>query len=225
MTRTASDAGVDAACGSAKDGHDAVPFPPAVPAPASDHTSRDISGQMPLPVASDGTTAGAPQGEGEAPTTPRGDAILTITAYGTPITQGSIRSLGKGRPSVHSNAKTLKPWRQAVKQAAADVMLTHDQLDGPVRVDLLLCFARPAAHWRSGRNAHLLRDRAPFRPITRATGDIDKLARAILDALGQAGVYVDDSQVVDVRARKVWAGDEEALRHPGVHITVREVTR
>lgn len=218
MTTTqTSSTGVNAAALAAKDTAMAPADTAAgAPAPVLDQTSASGTEDA----------AGPTQGEGEGPAAPfRGDAVITVTAYGTPVPQGSISSLGKGRPAVHSNAKRLKPWRKAIRQATADVMLGHDQLDGPLRVDLLFAFDRPAAHWRTGANAHRLRDRAPVRPSNRGSGDVDKLSRAVLDALTDAGLYGDDSQVVDLRALKRWAGDEESLRQPGVHIVVREVTR
>lgn len=46
--------------------------------------------------------------------------------------------------------------------------------------------------------------------------DIDKLCRAVLDALTDAGVWADDSQVVDLGATKVYATGH----HIGAHITV-----
>lgn len=46
--------------------------------------------------------------------------------------------------------------------------------------------------------------------------DIDKLCRAVLDALTDAGVWVDDSQVVDLGATKIYTSGI----HIGAHITV-----
>ena len=55
-------------------------------------------------------------------------------------------------------------------------------------------------------------------------GDIDKLARAALDSLVTGGCLLDDSQVVQLHARKVWVmTDGFWLSIPGVQITVREV--
>ncbi len=152
------------------------------------------------------------------------NSSIVITAYGTPVTQGSIRSLGAGRPSVHSNAKRLKPWRQTVHEAALDAMQLYDRIDGPVQVRLMFCFDRPGGHYGSGRNAGTVRGSAPDYPATRSSGDIDKLSRSCLDSLVSAGVLIDDSQVVDLRARKTWAGDEDVLHIPGVRIEVRTVT-
>ena len=46
--------------------------------------------------------------------------------------------------------------------------------------------------------------------------DIDKLLRSTLDALGEAGLWADDSQVVHVQSSKDYADD----RPPGALIKV-----
>jgi len=147
---------------------------------------------------------------------------INLTAYGKPVTQGSKTRTRWGMRD--DNADTLRPWREAVKGAALDAMRWHDRLDGPVRVQLVYTFDRPAGHYRTGRNAHLLRDTAPRFPANRSSGDVDKLERACFDALTDGGAWKDDSQVVDVRARKVWADEHElALHIPGVLIQIQEV--
>lgn len=144
---------------------------------------------------------------------------LHITAYGKPVTQGSKTRTHYGMRD--DNERTLRPWREAVKAAALDVMATFDRYDTPLRVRLVFTFDRPGIHYRTGRNANLLRDGAPRYPANVRSGDVDKLQRACFDALTDAGVWRDDAQVVDVRARKVWANEDEmALHIPGVRIHV-----
>ena len=151
---------------------------------------------------------------------------LVITAHGTPVTQGSIRSLGAGRPSVHTNAKRLKPWRTTVHEAALTELAHRRVSSAPTarsRCGSSSASTGPLGTSRTGRNAGLLKDNAPASPATRGSGDVDKLARAVLDALTDAGVWKDDSQVVDLRARKAWVGDEGALSKPGAVIVVRRL--
>lgn len=145
---------------------------------------------------------------------------LVITAYGKPITQGS-KTRNRFGGVRDDNEATLKPWREAVKTAALDVMRLHDRYTTPLRARLVFTFDRPTTHYRTGRNAHLLRDRAPRYPANVRSGDIDKLQRACFDALTDAGVWKDDALVADVRARKVWANEHElALDIPGVRIEI-----
>lgn len=134
---------------------------------------------------------------------------ITVSVPGVPQPQGSIRHLGKGRPSKHSNAKTLLPWRAAVAAAAQEAMRglgavgEEWPLTGPVHVDVVFYLPRPASAPRSRRLPHV-------RP------DLDKLVRAVLDALGSrtgAGVFGDDGQVVTVSAAKQYG-------MPGCLVTV-----
>ena len=151
---------------------------------------------------------------------------LTIVAYGHPAPQGSKRHVGHG--IMVESSKAVKPWRQDVKAAAErfiesqrDRGVAWSPLDGPLVVRMVFTFARPRSHYRTGRNAHLLRDAAPARPSTKP--DLSKLLRSTEDALTDAGLWRDDARVVDYRrAAKVWAGEDPlALNTPGVFITVR----
>ena len=75
---------------------------------------------------------------------------------------------------------------------------------GPVAVDIVFYLARPKTVKR-------------VMPHTRP--DLDQLSRAVLDALPVAGVWVDDAQVVNLHAVKVYADS-----HPCCLITVTEAT-
>jgi Holliday junction resolvase RusA-like endonuclease len=77
-------------------------------------------------------------------------------------------------------------------------------------------FLRPRSHYRTGRNAALLRGDAPAYPAGRP--DLTKLVRAAEDAL-KGVVWADDGQVVGQGNRKVYG------EKPGVRICVRRVTR
>lgn len=142
--------------------------------------------------------------------------LLLLTVYGTPAPQGSKRHVGNG-VMIESSAR-VKPWRQDVKYAALDALGGYDAariIAGPVAVSLTFYLPRPKGHWRTGANAHLLRDSAPRFPAGRP--DVDKLARSTLDGLGEAGVWADDSQVVSLHASKVYAPAEN---RPGARIEV-----
>lgn len=146
-------------------------------------------------------------------------APIRLTVHGAPAGQGSKRHVGRG--IMVEASKRTRPWRDAVKQAALDVMTVHDRLTGPVEIVLTFAFDRPRTHYRTGRNAHLLRDNAPLYPATRSSGDVDKLQRACFDALVDGGVLLDDALVATVVAEKVWAGEtDHDLPIPGVQIVV-----
>jgi len=100
---------------------------------------------------------------------------------------------------VDVNDKALKSWRQEL----VDAMQRHKPeraLDCPVAVNILLYVPRPMAHYRTGSQAGELKPNAPKLP---AVGrDIDKIARAILDAGQIARWWVNDARVCDLTMRR-----------------------
>ncbi|MFG3709506.1 RusA family crossover junction endodeoxyribonuclease [Micromonospora sp. NPDC047730] len=155
---------------------------------------------------------------------------LILKVYGLPGPQGSKTSYGPGR--MVESSKKVKPWRADVRFAAEEAiscdcpdqcggLLPGYPLDGPLFVRMVFTFVRPKSHYRTGRNAHLLRDSAPAQP--QGAPDLSKLLRSTEDALTSAGAWRDDARVVEYeRAAKVWAGeDPEALDAPGALIVVR----
>ncbi|MEU0939880.1 RusA family crossover junction endodeoxyribonuclease [Embleya sp. NPDC005971] len=136
---------------------------------------------------------------------------LAVTAYGIPAPQGSKRHVGNGR--LIESSKRVKPWREAVRLAAHEVLdaTGTGPLDGPLAVELTLTVVKPAS--------------APKRrttwPITRSSGDLDKLIRSTFDALTDAKAIADDSRIVEVTATKVYPGEGyDALERPGAVIRV-----
>jgi Holliday junction resolvase RusA-like endonuclease len=115
---------------------------------------------------------------------------LTVHVHGTPKPKGSMRSLGRGR--MIEQVAGSKEWRAAVVIAAAQERdrTAWETLDRvPVTVTIRFTVVRP----KTVKNTE---------PITRGSGDVDKLARNILDALSDAWVIRDDSQVTRLEATK-----------------------
>jgi Holliday junction resolvase RusA-like endonuclease len=140
---------------------------------------------------------------------------LVITVYGTPAPQGSKRHVGNG-VMVESSA-AVKPWREAVKAAALET--STRTLSGAVEVWACFYLKRPKYHYGTGRNALYVKPRyLDARPD--AKPDLDKLLRSTLDALSDAGIWRDDSQVVRIEAGKWWA---DLGKIPGATIYVRAV--
>jgi len=144
---------------------------------------------------------------------------LTFHAAGTPGAQGSKRHVGNGR--LIESSKKVKPWRASVEAAArtAAHLTGWPTATGPVRVRVRFRIARPAAHYRTGRNAHLLRAGAPAFPVQHQHGDVDKLQRSTFDALTAAGVIADDKLVVSVDAWKVWASEAEGAVGASIRVS------
>ena len=131
---------------------------------------------------------------------------FTFSAIGIPRPQGSKNQFGV------ESCSELKPWRYDLKCACE--AKRPDDWDKSTRmgVSAVFLFKRIKGHYnRKGE----LKDDAPYYVVSRK-GDIDKLSRALLDAL--TGVaYDDDDQVVNLTAKKRYCAEGE---DPGVLCTV-----
>jgi crossover junction endodeoxyribonuclease RusA len=152
--------------------------------------------------------------------------------YGDPVPQGSMKCWGRRGDKLHalesSNKDTLLPWRDKITAAAkrdypdTGPVIRFPQY-APVSIEITYSLPRPANHHGTGRNAGTVKSSAPQYPTAKGTGDIDKLERAVLDALTAAGVLHDDAQVIDVTHRKryvepdPWADERgDVLTEPGI---------
>lgn len=124
----------------------------------------------------------------------------TFFVPGNPAPQGS-KNVFNG--NVVESSKRVKPWRRDIAAAARRALSPRT---GPISLKLLFVMKRPAALPKS----------KPTPPCIKRVGDIDKVTRAVLDAL--TGVaYQDDSQVTELAVRQRTAEIDEP---PGVKITV-----
>lgn len=151
---------------------------------------------------------------------PAPGTVLAVHVVGTPKAQGSKRAFvvqrkgGPARAVVVDSAKgPLQDWRATVSNAAVAALEGRPPVTGPVAVRLVFALPKPASApkgrrvWPAGR-----------------VGDVDKLARSVLDSLTDAGVWRDDCQVVDLRVIKDYPGPGIGQHIPGVRITVAHIT-
>ncbi len=125
---------------------------------------------------------------------------------GIPKPQGSKTSglnHKTGKTFVREDNAGTKPWRKRMVEGLQD---SHGvplaQFDSAVAVVLRFVFVRPKSHKRDSM------------PTSKALGDVDKLARNVLDALTQAGIITDDKFVLKLAAEKVYGPN------PGLHVSV-----
>lgn len=123
-------------------------------------------------------------------------------------TQGSKRHVGNG--IMRETNERLRPWRSLVTDAA--LATKYPLINHPVSISITFRFLRPKGHF----NKSGLSPKAPANLTSRLKGDIDKLSRAVLDAL-TGSLLLDDSQVVQLAAHKRYCTPEEK---PGALITI-----
>lgn len=131
---------------------------------------------------------------------------------GAAAPQGSKRAFklrGSGRVVLVESSAKVKPYRATVALSARQAW-NRPPTGKAVYVRVAFTFVRPKSH-RTGKGA--IRSGAPDFP---GKPDIDKLCRAVLDALTGV-VYVDDAQVVWLEATKHYA------ETPGTVIEIREM--
>jgi len=135
---------------------------------------------------------------------------MYLRVYGAPAPQGSIKPVAPRRKDgtrgrtvlIHETGPKVKAWRAAVLAAVGRAdKLERFAAGQPVEVIVIFRMTRPLADYRAGGH---LADSAPAEHVKRP--DLDKLLRGLLDALADAGVLADDSQVCAVSATKVWCG-------------------
>ena len=121
--------------------------------------------------------------------------MLEFVVAGIPAPQGSKRAFVRGgRVSLVESCARVKPYRALVSLAASQAR-TEAPTQQPVGIAIAFVFVRPKSHYTSKGE---LRAGAPSHP---GKPDIDKLCRAVLDAL--TGIlYHDDAQVVSLSATK-----------------------
>lgn len=153
--------------------------------------------------------------------------IAEFTVVGTPVSQGSMRSFERaGRTFTKSaNAGPLEKWRGDVRNAVRIVSYARRGPEDlgplptskPVSLRLEFRLPRPKGHFlpvNSKRPEPVLREGMPsWWPGGK---DVDKLARAVLDALTNV-LYQDDAQVVSLGAVKRLTDPGE---QPGVDVRV-----
>lgn len=136
---------------------------------------------------------------------------LQFFVRGHPKAQGSKKHVGHG--VMVEMSKDLGPWRRAIAEEASKAC-NGRKLAGPVKVRACFWFQRPNSHYGTGRNAGQVKRSAP--DYREANPDLDKLLRALFDALVIGGVVPDDRWIVEVGAEKRY-GD------PGVLIAIEEL--
>lgn len=139
---------------------------------------------------------------------------LKIVAYGRPAPQGSKDRGAHGQMT--ESSRFLPEWRRRVSRAALEAQLAagwdiHNRkpfFAGPVMLGVRFNLERPAD--------------TQFAEVPAGKPDLDKLLRAVKDALTYAQTWEDDSRVWKIHPElsKVWADGEGGMGQQGAVILV-----
>ena len=128
--------------------------------------------------------------------------MIRLDVLGLPKPQGSKKVI-HGR-LIEASGQALKVWRRAIADACEPYLTQNIHL-GPIKLEVDFYLPRPKSVPKKDR------------PEPIVPPDLDKLLRAVGDAVGQSGlIWGDDSQIVEIAARKHYADDRE----PGAVIVI-----
>jgi Holliday junction resolvase RusA-like endonuclease len=128
-------------------------------------------------------------------------AEVSLSVTGNPASQGS-HAIMYGR-IVQVNSSKHKAWRKAIVQEAIATLPDDWQpIDEPCELIV---------------NFYLPKPKTVNRQLPSVSPDLDKLIRAVGDSLTDSGVVTDDSRIVRISARKLYA---EGIQ-PGATIQVK----
>ena len=131
--------------------------------------------------------------------------VAEFEVMGKPVPQGSKTVfMVEGKPVLaDANSKDLKPWRKTVAATSkVEAAKRAIQRERAVAVHATFTFERPKT---------VTREYPTVKP------DLDKLIRAVFDAITESGLWADDCQVVDMRITKVYGPTA------GVRVLVGEI--
>lgn len=134
-------------------------------------------------------------------------AELSFEVIGDPAAQGSKRSVGNN--VFVETSKKLKPWRSEVAAAARDIIGTDAPWTGPLALTVHFRHPMPKSRKATVRKAGI-------GPKVSAP-DLDKLVRAVGDALKAGGLIHDDALFCEITATK-----SEVIGWTGCEITVSD---
>lgn len=146
---------------------------------------------------------------------------IEFSVPGIPVPQGSKRGfINPKNPKralvVDVQHVSLRSWRRDIIDAAHAVY-GGPALDCALNVGLTFGFARPLGHFKPNGD---LRASAPTHM---ATGkDLDKLIRAVLDALEAAGIVTNDARVGGLMCFKDYIDVAGFGPRPGLQVSISE---
>lgn len=135
--------------------------------------------------------------------------MISFFVHGFPRTKGSLAARHRFKPDgrcqvwlMEQNDKELRWWRTRIKEAGKAAMEGAEPLAGMVYLGCTFYFPPDTALYGAQRH------------------DLDKLTRALMDSLTDAGVYHDDSQVAQLEVHKTFMDHQHELAGAAVSLEV-----
>jgi Holliday junction resolvase RusA-like endonuclease len=133
--------------------------------------------------------------------------VIRLEVVGVPQPQGSktpMRNQHTGKIAMIEGRgpeaqQAFKSWRAATADVARAWLAAHPAppLDEPLKITIAFRFAPVKSD--------------PYRTLHATMPDVDKLSRAVLDALVSGGLLADDARVCRLTAEKRYAGEGESV--------------
>jgi Holliday junction resolvase RusA-like endonuclease len=127
---------------------------------------------------------------------------ITFDVLGEPKSQPRPKAMRRGNFIHVYTPATAKAWKGLVASAAKP-FLSPVPIEGPLSLSLDFRFVRPKSHFTSKgaltKGARIAHTTKP---------DADNLAKAVMDALTDAGLWKDDTQIVRLFVTKTYAETE-----------------
>ena len=81
----------------------------------------------------------------------------------------------------------------------------EEKMTKPIKCVLNFYCKRPKTHYKTGKNAHILKDTAPKYNINNK--DLDNMVKFVLDALNDK-LYTDDSLIFEITCSKLYSEND-----------------
>jgi len=139
---------------------------------------------------------------------------IAVTVYGNPIAKKRPRFARRGKFVTTYNPQETEEGRFMINFHNASKI--EKPMTGPIEIECVFFMERPKSHYGTGKNMDFLKRSAQVRCTKKP--DIDNLLKFLCDSLN-GYAWVDDSQIVEVIARKYYVDDKT----PRTNIYITEI--
>tara|TARA_Y100000034_G_C6734509_1_gene325611 strand:- start:87 stop:494 length:408 start_codon:yes stop_codon:yes gene_type:complete len=135
--------------------------------------------------------------------------LINFTIPGTP------KALKRHRPSARGGYydPSFKDKKDIILQIAQ--YRPKRPLEGNIQLKLYFYMPRPKTHYRTGKRSHVLKAKAPVYHSIKP--DLDNLVKLISDCIGNRTFIVDDSQICEIYAEKIYG------ERPNTAVIIEEI--